>query len=498
QDLDTNQTYQCIAKEETEQDIGNLLIGLLVPYIDAHDFLFGRLEFPNEGEDYILNLLSEIDINEDKLNDVFPEFLANVIQPETENELDWPSPTHEMVAQLFTKHMLEKDMDEMVIQAGILLWNTYCLRHDPIIKKLGAYAAALEYFMHQTFLENHHITQAQMAKEYGTSSGTVSTNFRKLFNEIQALDDAYDLFNMGDYFDGSLDEPSLGQHPTPAPSMERDMREIQKILAVEEFDTLEEANDFSNSLLQAGKMPYTPDEPRDMSQDLIYAAKEKEGREQKRLINEALDIYPNSPDAYLLLAEKAATPREYRKLLQQAVTAGEKDLGEAFFKENKGHFWGLVETRPFMRAKAAYAISLEQAGFYEEAIKHYEELLELNPNDNQGIRDLLLPLYIRIGDFDQTTKLLHTYEDDITATFTFNKALVCYLTDGVTKRAIRLLKEADEENPYVMDYLLGSKKVPNETFDYIGIGDETEAISYVQENIHLWADAGELLKALVR
>src|SRR5699024_3589385 len=168
---------------------------------------------------------------------------------------------------------------------------------------------------------------------------------------------------------------------------------------LEEFDTLEEANDYINSLLQDGNIPSTPDEPRDMAQDLIYEAMEKEGREQKRLINEALDIYPNSPDAYLLLAEKAATPREYRKLLQQAVTAGEKDLGEAFFKENKGHFWVLVETRPFMRAKAAYAISLEQAGFYEEAIKHYEELLELHPNDNQGIRDLLLPLYIEIGDF---------------------------------------------------------------------------------------------------
>ena len=200
QDIDTNQTYKCIAKEETEQNIGNLLIGLLVPYIDTHDFLVGRLEFSNEGVDYILDLLSEIDINEDKLNDVFPEFLANVIQPETEDELDWLSPTHEMVALLFTKHMMEKGMNELVIQAGVLLWNAYCLSHDPIIKKLGAYAAALEYFMHQTFLENHHITQAQMAKEYGTSSRTVSTNFRKLFNEIQALDDAYDLFNMGDNF----------------------------------------------------------------------------------------------------------------------------------------------------------------------------------------------------------------------------------------------------------------------------------------------------------
>lgn len=499
-DINTYKTYQCLRDNETEHDIGNFAIGMLIPYVNTHDFLFGMIEIPKEHEDHILNLLDNIESNNEELDDVFPEFLAESIHPHEEYTFEWFDPRHEMVARLFVKHMMEKELDEVFIQAGVLLWNTYCHRQNPIIRKLGSYAAALEYLIHLTFVEDTTITQAQIAREYDTSPGTVSTNYRRLADEVAKEIEAYDLTDGEIHHSETSSTPSFPAGPDHIGtfSMEQEMRDIQKLLAEKEFETPEEVNDYLNNLLQDGNVPPAANEPHDIAQDMIQDAFNKQGKEQKHLIKKALDIYPNSPDAYLLLAEDAGTPKERRKLLQQAITAGEEDLGKKFIKDNKGYFWGLVETRPFMRAKAAYAISLEQAGFYEEAIKHYKEMLELNPNDNQGIRDLLLPLYIEVGDLKQAKKLIQTYEDDIMATFTFNKALVCYLTDGMTEQAIRLLKEAGEKNPYVMDYLLGSKKVPNETFDYIGIGDETEAISYVQGNIHLWADAGELLKELKR
>lgn len=45
-----------------------------------------------------------------------------------------------------------------------------------------------------------------------------------------------------------------------------------------------------------------------------------------------------------------------------------------------------------------------------------------------------------------------------------------------------------------IDYLLKHKKVLQQSINYIKLGDETEAIDYVQRNIHLWKDAGELFK----
>src|SRR5699024_7072014 len=94
--------------------------------------------------------------------------------------------------------------------------------------------------------------------------------------------------------------------------------------------------------------------------------------------------------------------------------------------------------------KAAYAISLEQAGFDEEAIKQYEELLELNPNDNQGVREQLLPLYIQYEDFKSINKLFNAYKDDITAAFLFSKALFTYFTEGLTTQSIRSEEHTSE------------------------------------------------------
>jgi len=56
--------------------------------------------------------------------------------------------------------------------------------------------------------------------------------------------------------------------------------------------------------------------------------------------------------------------------------------GDAF-KKFAGHFWGLPETRPYMRARAALAEALQRAGRIEAAVAEMAGVLELNPNDNQ-------------------------------------------------------------------------------------------------------------------
>lgn len=41
---------------------------------------------------------------------------------------------------------------------------------------------------------------------------------------------------------------------------------------------------------------------------------------------------------------KAKTCQEAISYFEKAVQAGRNDLGENFFKENEGHFWGLIES----------------------------------------------------------------------------------------------------------------------------------------------------------
>ena len=128
-------------------------------------------------------------------------------------------------------------------------------------------------------------------------------------------------------------------------------------------------------------------DPLDAAQQLMYEAFDAESpRRQIELARRALQISPDCADAYVLLAEYASSLEEAISLYEKGVAAGARALGEKGFREYQGHFWGFLPTRPYMRARAGLADALWAAGKREESVSHYQALLELNPNDNQGIR----------------------------------------------------------------------------------------------------------------
>lgn len=224
------------------------------------------------------------------------------------------------------------------------------------------------------------------------------------------------------------------------------------------------------------------------AQDLIYDAWEKPRRQDRiRLAEEALTIYSDCADAYNLLAEeKAENVAEARAFFASGLEAAERALGEAAFEEYAGHFWGLFETRPYMRARAGLAQCLWTLGEEEEAIGHYEEMLRLNPNDNQGIRHVLLGRLLERDDEEKAGRLLEEYAEDGSSEWLYGRALWLFRREKESTEADSALAEALEQNPYVPMYLLGEKKVPNRLPDYIGWGDKTEAQAYAAESLALW------------
>ncbi len=117
-------------------------------------------------------------------------------------------------------------------------------------------------------------------------------------------------------------------------------------------------------------------------------------RQALTLAKQALAIDPDCVDALVILAQ--ATTRSVEKLIEgmeAAVAAGERSLGAQYFEENKGHFWGLIETRPYMRARSVLAHLLLEKEQTDKAIAHFEAMIALNSNDNQGLRYVLLGCY---------------------------------------------------------------------------------------------------------
>lgn len=227
----------------------------------------------------------------------------------------------------------------------------------------------------------------------------------------------------------------------------------------------------------------------DAAQEIMYEAfEEGDPRRQVALARKALKVSPDCADAYVLLAEHAATLPESLKLYEQGVAAGERALGKEGIEEYAGHFWGYLPTRPYMRARAGLADSLWVAGRREEAAEHCREMLRLNPNDNQGIRYRLSSMLFDLEMHDELERLLEAYRDDGSAEWEYNRALLAFRQEGDSDRARKALTAAKKVNAHVPDYLARIKPMPREVPDYITIGGEDEAIGYAAQFLPAWKE----------
>lgn len=225
------------------------------------------------------------------------------------------------------------------------------------------------------------------------------------------------------------------------------------------------------------------------AQQIMYRAwEERRPTRRVQLAQKALEVSPDCADAYVLLAEEEAeTPAEACEYFEKGMQAGIRALGESYFtNEYEGKFWGLLETRGYMRARAGLAECLEYLDRSNEAIMHYEALLQLNPSDNQGIRYQLMGLLLRQNMNIQAGKLLEDYKDDSTAVWAYTRALLAFRRLGPSIQADAALRRALRVNPHVSPYLNGSKPLPEELPETMGFGDENEAIDYAAEYFGNW------------
>lgn len=221
--------------------------------------------------------------------------------------------------------------------------------------------------------------------------------------------------------------------------------------------------------------------PLERAQDIAWDAWDTPDRRKRiSLAKKALAISPLCADAYVLLAlSEARTSDDAIALYRKGVEAGEKALGKRAFRDDVGDFWGILETRPYMRARHGLATALWETGSHDEAVAHYEALLTLNPNDNQGVRYLLIDCLLIQGRDDEAHALLERYKDDGSCYWLWAGALALFRRSGNSDVAREALISARTTNPHVTDFLLRKKKLPRSSSDYVSWGGEDEAAAYV-------------------
>jgi len=263
----------------------------------------------------------------------------------------------------------------------------------------------------------------------------------------------------------------------PLVNTEHAHKVMGKLASEGDFQDIDELNAHLQRLMASGEldrmMRAEPETPAERAQDLVYRAMDEPSpAKARKLAEQALKLDPDCVDAMVIRAQsRKLSMDEYIAELRAAVKAGERALGEERFRKDRGHFWGLLETRPYMRARRELAMALAADDKLRDAADAFEGMLDLNPNDNQGVRDYLLGIYLALNDLDGAASLFRQYEEDGSAVFAWGRVFLLMLL-GERAEAAKALETAFLVNPWPAKVFFGSQ--PPQDPPSWGIGDEDE------------------------
>lgn len=142
--------------------------------------------------------------------------------------------------------------------------------------------------------------------------------------------------------------------------------------------------------------------------------------------------------------------------------------------------WGWLENRPFLRAYESKALFLLEKN-KEEALRYFKQLLIWNPNDNQGIREIVSDIYVIEGRWEDTIALAKKYPSNVNPSVGLGEALA-YYKKGDVVTATKKLKSCIKYLPLCAKILLKEKpkKPKTEIPGYITVGGEDQAYEFWQ------------------
>ncbi len=277
-----------------------------------------------------------------------------------------------------------------------------------------------------------------------------------------------------------------GMMPEPRGN-ERHFRMIQAVAAQNEGMEPEQLNELLNSQFTGSidDFDYPSATPFDQAENLCFAAIDTYGRRRIQLARQALQEDPTHVEANVLLAESTHDTTRKIELFRKAVELGRSQQAE-LLKSEVGHFWGISETRPLMRAKYGLARSLARDGQANEAIAEMLDILRLNTNDNLGVRYEIIPLLLSQNREKEAVAVLNQYPEE-TANWLYLKAQVEFRHEGPKGRAVqKAMAAAIRFNPHVVELLMSDE--PPMMAEHYALGSPEEAAIVIEEQLESWTE----------
>jgi tetratricopeptide (TPR) repeat protein len=177
-----------------------------------------------------------------------------------------------------------------------------------------------------------------------------------------------------------------------------------------------------------------------------------------------------------------------KALLEEAVGLGRRAFPRAF-RLGDHLEWGWLDNRPFLRCLCSLGVVYEREGRLEEAWRIYQELLSLNPNDNQGVRALAVTVLFALKRPEEVLKVCTAYPDDGLPEVAYGRALALFQLRRDHDATI-VLREAVRWRPRVAAELLKTRhRRPQSSIPgYITMGSADEAYEYWQHSGRFWGE----------
>jgi tetratricopeptide (TPR) repeat protein len=149
--------------------------------------------------------------------------------------------------------------------------------------------------------------------------------------------------------------------------------------------------------------------------------------------------------------------------------------------------WGYLNNREFLRLLHGYGLLLLGSGDTIGSEVIFEQLIKFNPNDNQGIREILMNIYVSKLQIEKALNLAKSYPDDSMAGLILGEVLTLYIINKRDK-AKRILKKNSQRLSNVFIEIFKNKHVQPKNIDpgFVTYMGKDEAYYYWCDQGYLW------------
>jgi len=212
----------------------------------------------------------------------------------------------------------------------------------------------------------------------------------------------------------------------------------------------------------------------------------------EKIYKEVIAEFPEFIDAYhhlAILYEESGRDRLAFESWLKGYQIGKQVFPHNFTPGKDLLRWGVLENRPFLRCTHALALCFFDGGNLAKGIELFEFIISVNPNDNQGIRAVLVEGYLKTGNYRAVLDICNKYKGDITVELTYGGPYALYKL-GDKGKATLLLRQAIGFSPKVAKELLKKRHTPPKSLypDRYTVGGDDEAFYYWERSGILWED----------